>query len=64
MNYLDCVLFREIIVNADCILCLVDLIKNKITFDGVEEFVTVARDDTCLVEYKTMLERNPKGFVL
>ena len=58
MNYLDRIPRREIIVNTDHHTCWVDLIKGKIAFDGVEEFVTVALDDTYRVEHKAILEGN------
>ena len=61
MNYLDRVPRREIIVNTNRHTCWVDLIKNKITFDGIEEFVTVARDDTYRAEHTAMLEGNIEG---
>ena len=61
MNYLDRVPRREIVVNTNRHTCWVDLIKNRITFDGVEESVTVAQDDTYLVEHEAMLEGNIEG---
>jgi predicted dehydrogenase len=61
MNYLDRVPRREIIVNTERHTCWVDLIKSKITLDGVEESVTVTRDDTYRVEHKAMLEGNIEG---
>ena len=61
MNYLDRVPRREIIVNTNQHTCWVDLIKNKITFDGIEESVTVARDDTYRSEHTAMLEGNIEG---
>ena len=61
MNYLDRVPRREIIVNTDHHTCWVDLIKNKITVDGIEEFVTVGRDDTYRAEHKAILEEKMEG---
>ena len=61
MNYLDRVPRREIIVNTDLHTFWVDLIKNKITVDGAEEFVTVAPDDTYRAEHQAMLEGNIEG---
>jgi len=61
MNYLDRVPRREIIMNTNRHTCWVDLVKNKITFNGVEESVTVARDDTYRVEHTAMLEGNIEG---
>lgn len=61
MNYLDRVPRREIIVNTDRHTYSVDLIKNKIMVDSVEESVTVAWDDTYRVEHKAMLEGNVEG---
>ena len=61
MNYLDRVPRREIIVNTNRHTCSVDLVKNKITFDGVEESETVARDDTYRIEHKAMVEGDIEG---
>jgi predicted dehydrogenase len=58
LNYLDRVPRREIIVNTNRHTCRVDLIKNKITFDGVEESATVDRDGTYRVEHQAMLGGN------
>ena len=61
MSYLDRVPRREIIVNTDRHTCWIDLIKNKITFDGNEEFVTVARDDTYRAEHQAMVKGDMEG---
>jgi len=61
MNYLDRVARREIIVNTEHHTYWVDLIKGKISLDGVEESLTVARDDTYRVEHRAMMEGNIKG---
>ena len=58
MNYLDRVPRREIIVNTNRHTCWVDLVTNKITIDGVEEFIEVTRDDTYRAEHKAMMEGN------
>jgi len=61
MSYLDRVPRREIIVNTDRHTCWIDQIKNKITFDGNEEFVTVARDDTYRAEHQAMVTGDMEG---
>ena len=61
MNYLDRVPRREIIVNTNRHTFLVDLINNKIAVDGVEESLTIARDDTYRAEHRAMVEGNMEG---
>ena len=58
INYLDRVPRREILVNTDQHSMRVDLITNTIAIDGVEESVTVARDDTFRAEHQAMLSGN------
>ena len=61
MNYLDRVPRREILVNTDQHTIRVDLINNTLTIDGVQEMVTVMRDDTYLAEHQAMLAGNAEG---
>ncbi len=61
MNYLDRVPRRDILVNADQHTVRVDLIKNTIAIDSVQESVTVARDDTYRAEHQAMLAGNAEG---
>ena len=61
MNYLDHVPRREILVNTDQHTVRVDLISNMIVIDGVQESVTVARDDTYRAEHQAMLAGNAEG---
>lgn len=52
---------REILINTNRHTIRVDLIKNMIAINGVEEFVTVARDDTYRAEHQAMLNGNIEG---
>lgn len=61
MNYLDRVPRRDILVNTDQHTVRVDLIKNTIAVDGVQESVTVVRDDTYRAEHQAMLAGNAEG---
>ena len=61
MNYLDRAPRREILVNTDQHTIRVDLIKNVMAIDGVEESVTVARDDTYRAEHQAMMSGNAEG---
>lgn len=61
MNYLDRVPRREILVNTDQHTVRIDLINNTIAIDGVEESVTVARDDTYRAEHQAMMSGNAEG---
>lgn len=61
MNYLDRVPRREISVNTDQHTIRVDLTKNMMAIDGVEESVTVARDDTYRAEHQAMMSGNAEG---
>ena len=61
INYLDRIPRREILVNTAQHTIRVDLINNTLTIDGVQEVVTVARDDTYLAEHQAMLTENAEG---
>lgn len=61
MNYLDRVPRREILVNTAQHTIRVDLINNTIAIDGVQDSVTVARDDTYRAEHQAMLTGNAEG---
>jgi predicted dehydrogenase len=61
INYLDRIPRREILVNTDQHTIQVDLINNTLTIDGVQEVVTVTRDDTYLAEHQAMLGGNAEG---
>lgn len=61
MNYLDRVSRREILVNTDQHTIRVDLSENTIAIDGVQESVTVGRDDTYRTEHQAMMSGNAEG---
>lgn len=61
MNYLDHVPRRDIVVNTDQHTTRVDLIENTITIDGVQERLTVERDDTYRAEHQAMMSGNAEG---
>jgi predicted dehydrogenase len=61
INYLDRIPRREILVNTDQHTIQVDLINNTLTINGVQEVVTVTRDDTYLAEHQAMLAGNAEG---
>lgn len=61
MNYLDRVPRREISVNMDQHTVRVDLIKNTLEINCVQEVFSVARDDTYRAQHQAMLDGNVKG---
>ena len=61
MNYLDRVPRREISVNTDQHTVRVDLIKNTLEINGVQEVFSVARDDTYRAQHQAMLDGNVEG---
>jgi predicted dehydrogenase len=61
MNYLDRPPRREILVNTNQHTIKVDLIKNSIEIDGVQEFITVGQDDTYRAEHQAMLAGSAEG---
>jgi len=61
LNYLDRVPRREISVTNDHHTVRVDLIKNILEINGVQEAFNVARDDTYRVQHQAMLNENAKG---
>lgn len=60
LNYLDHAPRREILVNTDQHTVRVDLINNTMAVDGVQEAVTVARDDTYRTEHQAILAGKAK----
>lgn len=60
MNYLDRIPRREISVNTDHHTVRIDLIKNTLEVDGVQEAFNVARDDTYRMQHQAMLNGNVK----
>ena len=61
MNYLDRGHRREIFVNTDHHTIRVDLIKNTLEKNGVQEVFSVARDDTYCAQHQAMLDGNVEG---
>lgn len=61
MNYLDRVTRREIVINTHQYTIHADLIKNKLSINGIEEDFKVARDGTYRAEHQAMLNGNAKG---
>lgn len=61
MNYLDRVPRREVSVNTDHHAVRLDLIKNTLEINGVQEVFSVARDDTYRAQHQAMLDGNVKG---
>jgi len=58
MNYLDRIPRREILVNTQKHTIRVDLVKNIIVIDGVEELVSVSADDSYRSQHQSMLTGN------
>jgi predicted dehydrogenase len=58
MNYLDRTPRREILVNSQKHTIRVDLVKNIIAIDGVEEFINVSIDDSYRSQHQAMLTGN------
>ena len=61
MNYLDRVPRREILVNTDRYTVRVDLVKDTMLIDGVQESLCVAEGDTYRAEHQAMLTGNAEG---
>lgn len=61
MNYLDRAPRREISVNTDRHTVRVDLIKNTLELNGVQEAFSVGRDDTYRIQHQAMLNGNVEG---
>lgn len=61
MNYLDCTHRREISVNTDHHTFRVDLTKNTLEINGLQEAFSVARDDTYRAQHQAMLDGNVEG---
>jgi predicted dehydrogenase len=58
MNYLDRTPRREILVNTQKHTIRVDLVRNIIAIDGVEELISVSTDDSYRSQHQTMLTGN------
>ena len=58
MNYLDQIPCREILVNTDKDTVRVDLLKNTMDVNGVQEIVSIAGDDTYRIQHQAMLSGN------
>lgn len=61
MNYLDRVLRREISINTDQHTVQVDLVKNTLEINGVQDAFHVTRDDTYRAQHQAMLDGNIEG---
>jgi predicted dehydrogenase len=58
MNYLDRTPRREILINSQKHTIRVDLVKNIIAIDGVEELINVSIDDSYRSQHQVMLTGN------
>ncbi len=58
MNYLDRIPRREILVNTQNYTIRVDLVKNSIAIDGVEELINISIDDSYRSQHQSMLTGN------
>lgn len=61
MNYLDRTPRREILVNTQKHTIRVDLVKNIIAINDVEELITVSSDDSYRSQHQSMLTGNIEG---